>query len=192
MGIALFNRGSRQVQLTDAGLQFVGAAQKILAELSDVRDAIVSMQTEPKGSVTVTAPATFGRRHVAPAVATFLLRYPQIQVDLHVSDEIVDLVNQRVDVAIRIGVLDDSDLLATTLAPQRRVAVASPAYLARAAVCERPSCSSIIFANSLQSPMAACRIGSGSSNRSGSERLGAYLLDLHRLSRTGEHSWLLY
>jgi DNA-binding transcriptional LysR family regulator len=132
IGTALFNRGSRQVQLTDAGLQFASAAQKILTELNDVRDAIASMQNEPQGVLTITAPATFGRRHVAPAVAKFLLRYPQMRVDLHVSDDMVDLVNQRVDVAIRIGVLDDSDLLATTLAPQRRVAVASPAYLARA------------------------------------------------------------
>lgn len=132
MGLALFNRGSRHVHLTDAGLQFVGAARRILAELSDVRDAIESIQTEPKGLLTITVPATFGRKHVAPAVATFLLRYPQIQVDLHVSDEMVDLVNQRVDVAIRIGVLDDSDMLAVQLAPQRRVAVASPEYLARA------------------------------------------------------------
>ncbi|WP_206956302.1 LysR family transcriptional regulator [Trinickia acidisoli] len=132
IGTALFYRSPRQVHLTDAGLQFVSAAKKILAEIDDVRDAIVSMQTEPQGVLTVTAPATFGRRHVAPAVAKFLLRYPQMQVDLHVSDDMVDLVNQRVDVAIRIGVLDDSDLLATKLAPQRRVAVASPAYLARA------------------------------------------------------------
>lgn len=132
VGVALFIRSSRRVQLTDAGQQLIESARRVTTELADVRDAIASLQSEPTGTLTITAPATFGRRHVAPAVATFLLRHPAIDIDLRVTDDIVDFAAERVDVAVRIGVLPDSDLLATALAPQRRVAVASPAYLARA------------------------------------------------------------
>jgi DNA-binding transcriptional LysR family regulator len=132
MGAKLFNRGTRQMQLTDAGEKLMPRARNMLAELAEARDAIASVEAEPRGVLTVTAPASFGRRHVAPAVASFLLRHPLLEVDLHLGDEILDLSAEHVDAAVRIGVLPGSDLLATTLAPQRRVACASPAYLKRA------------------------------------------------------------
>jgi DNA-binding transcriptional LysR family regulator len=89
-----------------------------------------ALYADPRGLLTVTAPSAFGRRYIAPAVAEFLKLHPQMEIDLHVSDDIVDLVAQRVDVAVRIGILPDSDLLATELAPVRRSVCASPAYLA--------------------------------------------------------------
>jgi DNA-binding transcriptional LysR family regulator len=131
IGTRLFHRSSRRVMLTDAGEQFLPRARSILAELAQAKDALASINADPRGLMTVTAPTIFGRRHLAHAVATFLERYPMIEVDLHVSDTLVDLAEQRVDVAIRIGTLPDSDLLATRLATIRPLVCASPAYLAR-------------------------------------------------------------
>jgi len=132
IGSRLFHRSPRRVVLTDAGAQFLPRARNILGELADAKEAIHANDAEPRGLVTVTAPTVFGRQHVVPAVAGFLRRHPEIEVDLHLVDQIIDLSEQRVDVAIRIGVLPDSDLHATTLAQVRLVTCASPAYLARA------------------------------------------------------------
>lgn len=129
--IKLFHRSSRRLLLTDSGEQFLPRAKNIAAELADARQAMSELNGDPRGLLTVTAPSAFGRRYIAPAVASFLNRYPLMEVDLHVSDEIVDLSTRRVDVAVRIGVLPDSDLVATTLAPLHRLTCASPAYLAR-------------------------------------------------------------
>lgn len=130
LGTRLFHRSSRLVLLTDAGEELVPRARKILSELDEARSSVAMLDAEPRGLLTVTTPAGF-RRHVAPAVVEFLKRYPQIEMDLHASDDIVDLVARRVDVAVRIGILPDSDLKATLLARQMRYVCASPAYLAQ-------------------------------------------------------------
>ncbi len=139
LGTRLFHRSSRMVLLTDAGEQFLGHARRIVAELAEARSAISLLDTEPRGLLTVTAPAGFGRRHVAFAAAAFLRKYPQIELELTACDEVVDLAARRVDVAVRIGVLPDSDLLGTFLAHQRRVACASPDYLQRHGVPATPA-----------------------------------------------------
>jgi DNA-binding transcriptional LysR family regulator len=131
LGVKLLHRSSRLILLTDAGEQFLPRARNILAELAEGKAAVLALDHEPRGLLTVTAPAAFGRLHVGPAVAAFLQRYPLLEVDLHVSDDIVDLMARRVDVAVRAGHLPDSDLVATRLATQYRVVSASPAYLAR-------------------------------------------------------------
>ena len=131
VGSRLFHRSPRRVSLTDAGEQFMPRARNILAELAEAKESLAALNADPRGLMTITAPATFGRLVVAPAIASFLARYPLMEVELHVSDRFVDLAEQRVDVAVRIGALPDSDLLATRLAPMRLVACASPAYLAR-------------------------------------------------------------
>lgn len=131
LGMRLFNRSSRRVVLTDAGEQFLPRARNILAEIAEARESLASLNADPRGLLTVTAPATFGRLFVAPAIVSFLDRFPMIEVDLHLGDQYVDLAEHRVDVAIRIGALPDSELLSTRLAPMRLVACASPAYLAR-------------------------------------------------------------
>ena len=131
IGTRLFHRSSRRVVLTDAGEQFLPRARNILAELAQARQAVASVDADPRGLMTVTAPTIFGRRHLMRAVASFLERYPMIELDLHVSDTLVDLAEQRVDVAVRIGRLPDSDLLATRLATLRPLVCASPAYIAR-------------------------------------------------------------
>lgn len=136
LGSKLFHRSSRRLALTDAGQQFVPRARNILGEVADARESIYTHDAEPRGLLSVTAPTVFGRLHVIGAVARFLRSFPDIEVDLQLTDQIVDLSEQRMDVAVRIGILPDSDLHAITLAPIRLVTCASPAYLAR---CGRPT-----------------------------------------------------
>lgn len=131
LGVKLLRRSSRQLQLTDAGEQFAESARRIVADLDDARQALIDGQAEPVGLLTVTAPTAFGQRYVTPAVSRFLQRYPEIELELHLSDQQFDLAAQRVDVAIRVGPLPDSDLVATRLAPMNRLVCASPDYLAR-------------------------------------------------------------
>lgn len=138
MGAKLLHRTSRVVMPTDAGEQFLPRARAILAELDDAKHAISVANADPQGMLSITAPSSFGRQHVAPAVFSFLKKYPLIEIDLHLSDELLDLRTQRVDVAIRIGILPDSDLVATQLAPLHRIACASPAYLAEKGIPAAP------------------------------------------------------
>jgi len=129
LGVALFQRSSRRLLLTDAGEQFLPRAQLIVSEMVDAKAALLDAQAEPRGLLSITAPSVFWRMHIAPTVASFMQQYPLIELDLQLSDHWVDLAAQRADVAIRIGALPDSDLLATRLAPMLRVACASPEYL---------------------------------------------------------------
>ena len=129
LAVRLFHRSSRRLLLTDAGEQFLPRAQAIVAEFDEARTALVDAQAEPRGPLSVTVPSSFGRRHVVPAVATFLQRYPLIELELNLSDDRVDLGTTRTDLAIRIGALADGDLTATRLAPSWRLVCASPDYL---------------------------------------------------------------
>ena len=131
LGTKLLARHSRALVLTDTGEQFLPRARHIVSEMDDARHSLADLQADPRGLLTVTAPAAFGRLHVIPAMTGFLKRYPAIEIDLHLSDQRVDLLTQRVDVAVRMGTLPDSDLVATRLAPSRRMVCASPEYLAR-------------------------------------------------------------
>lgn len=131
LGVRLLNRSSRQLMLTDAGEAFVPRARAIVAELNDARHAIAELSSDPRGPLTVAAPSSFGRRHIVSAIASFLALHPAIDIDLHLSDDLLDLRTQRIDLAVRLGVLPDSDLVATMLSPVQRVVCASPAYLAR-------------------------------------------------------------
>ncbi len=132
LGSRLFHRSPRRITLTDAGEQFLPRARVILGEIAGARQALQQVDAAPQGVLTLTAPTVFGRRHIVPVVAEFLQRHPGVEVDLLLTDQVVDLADAGVDVAIRIGVLPDSDLQATLLAPVRLVTCASPAYLARA------------------------------------------------------------
>jgi len=132
LGARLLVRGARQVALTDAGERFLPRARNMLAELAEGMAEVQELDREPRGVLTVTAPAGFSRLHAAPAIASFLARYPSLEVELLVGDNVVDLAEQRVDVAIRAGVAPSGELVATRLAPQHRVVSASPAYLERA------------------------------------------------------------
>jgi DNA-binding transcriptional LysR family regulator len=129
VGTRLLNRTTRHVSLTEEGSRYYDHCVVILNELEQAESAITSVNAEPRGPIKVTAPTVFGRLHVAPHVPRFLERYPQMQVRLHLTDALVDLVQERVDLAIRIAELTDSTSIVRTLAPNRRLIVASPAYL---------------------------------------------------------------
>ncbi len=129
LGFKLFHRSSRLVMLTDSGEQFLPRAKNILIEMDEAKNAMSALNADPQGLLTVTAPSSFGRLHVAPAVMAFLKQYPLMEIELQVSDAIIDLSAQRIDVAIRIGTLPASDLVATRLAPFKRLVCASPDYI---------------------------------------------------------------
>ncbi len=126
----LFNRSSRRVTLTDAGAAYVAACRRILDDVEEAERAASGEYSAPKGEVIVTAPQVFGRLQVVPVAAEFLRAYPDIDLRLMLSDRVVDLVEDHVDVALRIGHLPDSTLMAIRVGAVRSVVCASPAYLA--------------------------------------------------------------
>ena len=131
LGVRLLNRTTRRVSPTAEGATFYDHCLSILNELEQAESVISERLTEPRGPLKVTLPTAFGRLHVAPHVPAFLARHPHLQVRLHLTDSLVDLVQERIDLAIRIAELADSQAIARKLAPNRRVIVAAPAYLAR-------------------------------------------------------------
>jgi DNA-binding transcriptional LysR family regulator len=130
LGAALFNRSTRSLHLTEVGTRFYEDAARILGEVDDARHAASSLNARPQGLLRINIPAAFGRRHVVPHLPDFLAEHPDISVDATLTDETVDLIASGADLAVRIGALADSRLIARRLAPQRRSLVASPAYLA--------------------------------------------------------------
>ncbi|KMN36951.1 MULTISPECIES: LysR family transcriptional regulator [Chromobacterium] len=131
LGVKLLTRSTRSLALTQEGAAFYEDCQRILADLADAEAAVASGSGRARGHLRVSAPAGFGRKHVAPHIAGFQLRHPDVKVTLDLSDRLVDLQRDRIDCAIRISDLADSSLVAIRLAENRRVVVAAPAYLAR-------------------------------------------------------------
>ncbi|AWL03238.1 LysR family transcriptional regulator [Massilia oculi] len=131
LGVKLLQRTTRRLVLTDEGTAFLEDCQRILAEVGDAESAISEHSMRASGHLTVSAPAGFGRQHVAPLLPSFLAEHRDVTINLNLSDRIIDLVAEGVDVAIRIASLDDSNLVGVKLADNRRVVVASPAYLKR-------------------------------------------------------------
>jgi DNA-binding transcriptional LysR family regulator len=128
--VRLLTRSTRQLALTEAGREYVEACRRILDDLRAAERTAAGEYHAPRGDVVVTAPIVFGRLHLLPIVCEFLRAYPDVNVRLVLGDRIVNLVEDRVDLAIRIGALPDSGLTSTTLGKIRRVVCASPAYLA--------------------------------------------------------------
>jgi DNA-binding transcriptional LysR family regulator len=142
LGSSLFTRSTHAVRATPAGLAFAERARRILAELHLARAEAVSLSSAPEGLIRIDAPAPFGRRHLAPAIAEFLVAYPGLDVQLRLIDSFIDLHGAHlgeVDLVLRIGPLADTRLVATALAPLVRVVCASPDYLARRGVARSPS-----------------------------------------------------
>lgn len=138
LGAKLFTRSSRNLTLTDAGQHLLPRARTIMAEVSEAKEGLSALNDDPRGVLSVTAPSTFGRQHIVPAIVSFLKLYPQMEIDLHTSDAIVNLAERRTDVAIRIGEMPSSDLMTTQLAPYRRYVCASPSYIAASGKLETP------------------------------------------------------
>jgi DNA-binding transcriptional LysR family regulator len=131
LGVALFNRSTRRLHLTEAGAAFYDHAVPILADIAGARVATASLNARPQGLLRINIPGAFGRRHIMPHLRDFLSEYPDIRVDMTLTDVTVDLIDSGADLAVRIGALADSSLVAKRLAPHRRVLVASPDYLAK-------------------------------------------------------------
>ncbi len=129
LGAALFNRSTRHSHLTEAGRTFYDRAVAILAGVEEARSETTSLNAKPQGLLRVNIPTTFGRRHVMPHMKDFLSENPNIRLDATLTDATVDLIDSGADIAVRIGALVDSSLIAKRLAPHRRVLVASKDYL---------------------------------------------------------------
>lgn len=134
LGVRLLNRTTRAVSLTDAGLRFLERSRRILADLEEAEQMAESERGEPMGRFVVSAPQIFGRLHVAPRICEFMMRHPKITAELLLSDSMANLVEDRIDVAIRIGHLADSSDIVRKVGAVRRVLVASPDYLAGAGI----------------------------------------------------------
>src|ERR1700739_2718972 len=129
LGARLINRTSRRFALTDAGRQLAGRAAHILAEGEAAEDSAVAQATMPRGLVRLAAPVSLGLLHVAPLLPEFLAAYPEVSIDLHLSDATIDVIGEGFDAAIRIAVLPSSSLVARRLCEMPRFLVGSPAYL---------------------------------------------------------------
>lgn len=132
LGVRLLNRTTRRSHLTEPGEAYFARCKSLLAEFADAERSIAAQGNRPVGTIRVSAPVLFGGLHIAPAVAGFLKRYAEVSVDLTLTDRVVDLVEDGMDVAVRIGALPDSALIAAPLGTTQRVICASPGYLKQA------------------------------------------------------------
>jgi len=132
LDVRLLNRTTRRMALTDEGREYYARCQRVLTDIDDAEAALSARRAAPKGRLRVTAPVMFGRMHVAPVITEFVGQYPAVRVELILLDRVVDLVEEGLDVAVRIGHLPDSSLVALPIGETRRVVCASPVYLKRA------------------------------------------------------------
>jgi DNA-binding transcriptional LysR family regulator len=135
----LLVRSARGLTLTDAGVSFVGASKRILEEVNEAERAASGEYSAPRGELIVTAPVVFGRLHVLPVVTDFLAAFPEISVRLTLSDRNVHLVDDHIDLAVRIGALPDSSMIATRVGSVRRVVCGSPGYFAAHGIPKAPA-----------------------------------------------------
>lgn len=138
LGVRLVHRTTRKVSLTEEGVAFFPHAEEILSTIEVARASVGAGQIVPKGTLRVTAPSSFGRMHLMTALKGFLTSYPDLSIDLRLSDSIVDLVEGGFDIAIRNADLKDSSLIARKLAPDNRIICASPEYLKQFGVPRTP------------------------------------------------------
>ncbi|MEW6640652.1 MAG: LysR substrate-binding domain-containing protein [Pseudomonadota bacterium] len=129
LGAVLLNRSTRSVTLTPAGEAYYVQASRILSDLDEANHSVSEVSGPPRGLLRVSLPVAFARLHVAPIVPKFLSACPGIELELVMTDNVVNLVEDRIDIAIRIGSLESSSLIARKLAPNRRVVCASPDYI---------------------------------------------------------------
>lgn len=139
LGVILFHRSTRAVTLTNEGASFLGTARRTINDLGEAERALSGARSVPAGQLYVTAPVAFGRLHVLPVVTELLDRYPALNIQMMLIDRNVRIIEEGIDIAVRIGPLADSALRAVQIGAVRQVLVASPAYLARAGVPNSPS-----------------------------------------------------
>ncbi len=129
LGARLLNRSTRKLSLTEAGRLYHERVRQIIADVEDANRSVSHLEAIPRGLLRVNGPTVFGRLHIAPHLPEFLRQYPEIDIDLTLTDHFVDVIEEGSDVVVRVGGLSDSSLFARRLAPNRRVLCASPAYL---------------------------------------------------------------
>jgi len=139
LGVRLLNRTTRRMSLTDEGRRYLDSCRQVLAAVEDAETAVTEQAAEPGGRLTITAPVLFGQMHVAPAVTRFVRQYDRLRVSLLLVDHVVNLLEEGIDVGIRIGALEDSSLVAQQVGMVRRVVVASPGHLRRHGTPRHPS-----------------------------------------------------
>jgi DNA-binding transcriptional LysR family regulator len=167
LGVKLLMRTTRRLTLTFEGTAFLEDCQRILNEMQSAEASVSAGGVRASGHLRVSAPAGFGRRHVAPFVPAFTARHPDVSVTLDLSDRLVDLVNEGFDCAVRLGDLPDSSLVSLKLGENRRVCVGAPAYLERAGTPQtlddlaRHNCLSLAAANANQQRGWTFRDGAG-------------------------------
>ena len=134
----LFNRSSRHITLTDAGRSYVADCKRILEDIGEAERAASGEYSAPKGDLIVTAPIVFGRLHVLPIAIEFLRAFPDIDIRIALADRVINIVEEHVDLAVRIGELPDSSLMARRVGSIRRVVCASPAYFVKRGTPKNP------------------------------------------------------
>jgi DNA-binding transcriptional LysR family regulator len=138
LGVRLLARTTRRMSLTEEGTAYLDRCRRILADVGEAEEMLTRGQAEPRGVLRVTAPVLFGQMHVAPAVTSFLQAYPQVKVELLLLDRVVNLVEEGIDVGVRIARLEDASMIATSVGEMRQVVVASPKLLKKVGVPKRP------------------------------------------------------
>jgi DNA-binding transcriptional LysR family regulator len=155
LGARLLQRTTRKVALTDVGTRYLERVRRILADVEEAEGSAEGERTRPSGRLVVSAPIGFGRLHVSPVMSQYLARYPEVAAELRLTDRMINLVEDGVDLAIRIGHLPDSTLVARHVGEMRRIVVASKAYLKQRGEPDRPE--AIVSHDTIQfgPPMAA-------------------------------------
>jgi len=138
LGARLLIRNTRKLSVTDAGLLFAQHAQRILDDIQEAELAVSEQRQTLRGSFRINLPMSFGMNHLSPLIAEFLSQHPALQFQIELADRYVDVIGEGVDMAIRIGALADSTLIARPLGELKRVICGSPAYLARAGTPQQP------------------------------------------------------
>ena len=139
LGVKLLARTTRNVRVTEAGSRYLEDSRAILASIVEANEAAAGINASPQGTLSVTAPVLFGKLYVMPSIVDYLKEYPEVDVSAFFLDRVVNVVEEGMDVAVRIGHLPDSGLRAIRVGQVRRVLCASPAYLAEHGVPQRPS-----------------------------------------------------
>jgi len=139
LGVKLLLRTTRRISLTHEGSAFLEDCQRLLIDFNSAEASVSAGGIKASGHLRITAPAGFGRRHVAPLLPDFLATHPDVSISLNLSDRVVDIAAEGFDCAVRVGDLPDSSLISVRLADNRRLCVATPTYLKRAGVPQHPS-----------------------------------------------------
>ncbi|KAF1042025.1 MAG: HTH-type transcriptional regulator DmlR [Herbaspirillum frisingense] len=139
LGVKLLLRTTRNVRLTEAGRRYLDDTRNILASIEEANEAAAGVNSAPRGNLSVTAPVLFGKSFVMPCVVRFLQQYPEVEVSAYFLDRLVNMMDEGIDVAVRIGNLPDSSLKALRVGTVRRLLCASPGYLAQHGVPRHPA-----------------------------------------------------